>query len=98
MLVTIQPDGVQLKQDGDRYNGRLDMLIVQRDARGNEINGPVDTIELKMLADTYRKFTVDGLPVRKTLALSPQAQSVKIVVRDTASGMIGSLTVPFAGL
>jgi len=38
------------------------------------------------------------LPVRKTLALSPQAQSLKIVVRDAASGMIGSLTVPLAGL
>ncbi len=98
MLVTIQPDGVQLKQDGGRYNGSLDMLIVQRDARGNEINGPADTIELKMLPDTYRKFTIDGLPVHKTLALAPQAQSLKIVVRDAASGMIGSLTVPLSGL
>jgi VWFA-related protein len=98
MLVTVQPDGVQLQQDGGRYNGRLDMLIAQRDARGNEINSPVDTLELKMLEDTYRKFLVDGVTVRKTVALSPQTQSLKIVVCDAASGMIGSLTVPLAGL
>ncbi len=98
LLVTIQPDGVQLKQDGDRYDGRLDMLIVQRDARGNDLDGPFDTIELKLLSDTYRKFMADGLPVRKTLALSARAETLRIVVRDAGSGMIGSLTVPLAGL
>jgi VWFA-related protein len=98
LLVTIQPDGVQLKQDGDRYNGRLDMLIVQRDPRGNEIEAPFDTIELKMLGDTYRKFTTNGLPVRKTLALSARAETLRIVVRDAGSGMIGSLTVPLTGI
>ncbi|MGA3027419.1 MAG: VWA domain-containing protein [Bryobacteraceae bacterium] len=97
LLVTIQPDGVQLKQDGDRYSGRLDMLMVQRDSRGNELDGPFDTIELKMLGDTYRKFTTAGLPVHKTLPLSARAETLRIVVRDAGSGMIGSLTVPLTG-
>jgi VWFA-related protein len=98
LLVTVQPDGVQLKQEGDRYIGRLDMLIVQRDARGNEIDAPLDTIELKMLGETYRKFTTAGLPLRKTLTLSARAETLRIVVRDAGSGMIGSLTVPLKGL
>lgn len=98
VLVTIQPAGVQLKQEGDRYDGRLDMLIVQRDAKGNEIDAPLSTIELKMLSDTYRKFTTAGLPVKKTVALSARTETLRIVVRDAGSGMIGSLTVPLKEL
>jgi len=101
LLVTVQPDGVLLKQDGDRYDGRLDMLIVQLDSRGNQIDGPPNTqntIELNMRADTYRKFTTDGLPLQRTLAPSPRAEALRIVVRDAGSGMIGSLTVPLKGL
>lgn len=101
LLVTVQPDGVLLKQDGDRYDGRLDLMIAQLDSRGNQIEGPPnthDTVELKMLGETYRKFTTDGLPVRKTLAPSARAETLRIVVRDAGSGMIGSLTVPLKGL
>jgi VWFA-related protein len=98
LLVTIQPDGVQMKQDGDRYNGRLDLLMVQRDSQGNQIDSPLDTIELKMLSDTYQKFAAAGLPLRRTLPLSPRADTLRIVVRDAGSGMIGSLTVPLKGL
>lgn len=101
LLVTIQPDSVLLKQEGDRYGGRLDLMIAQLDSRGNQIEGPPnthDTVELKMLGETYRKFTTDGLPLRKTLAPSARAETLKIVVRDAGSGMIGSLTVPLKGL
>ncbi|HXN48562.1 MAG TPA: VWA domain-containing protein [Bryobacteraceae bacterium] len=101
LVVTVQPDGVRLKQEGDRYDGRLDMLIAQLDSRGNFIEGSADThdtVEMKMLADTYKKFTADGLPIRKTLTPSPRADTLRIVVRDAGSGMIGSLTVPLKGL
>ena len=101
VLVTVQPDGVRLKQEGDRYDGRLDMLIAQLDSRGSFIEGSADThdtVELKMLADTYKKFTEAGLPIRKSLTPSARAETLRIVVRDAGSGMIGSLTVPLKGL
>ncbi len=101
LKVTIQPDGVLLKQDGDRHDGRIDVLIVQSDARGNQIEGPADTyetIELKMLGETYRKFMAEGIAMRKTVARSPRAETLRIVVRDAGSGMIGSITVPLREL
>ena len=101
LVVTVQPDGVRLNPEGDRYEGRLDMLIAQLDSRGNFLEGSADThdtVELKMLADTYKKFTADGLPMRKTVTPSPRADTLRIVVRDAGSGIIGSLTVPLKGL
>jgi hypothetical protein len=101
LLLTVKADGVLMKPEGDRYVGGLDVLIVQLDSRGHRIEGPADThdsIELKMLGETYKKFTTDGLPLRKTVAPSTRAESLRIVVRDAGSGMIGSLTAPLKGI
>ena len=72
--------------------------IVQRDSRGNEIDGHHSAIELKMLSDTYRRFMTAGLPMPVTMLLSDRAATLRIVVRDAGSGMIGSLTVPLKAL
>lgn len=101
LVVTIQPDGILLKPDGDRYVGRLDTLIAQLDSRGHQIQGPAgthDTIEMNLLPETYKKFATDGFPLRKSVSPSPRATSLRIVVRDAGSGMIGSLTVPLKQL
>jgi len=98
LALNIKPDGIAIKLEGDRYTGRLDVLMIPFDARGNQLDGPEDTIDLKMLSETYKKFTVTGVPLNKTLTLSPRAASVRIVVRDAGSGMIGSLTVPLKDL
>jgi len=101
LTTTIQPDGVILKQDGDRYSGRIDLAVIQLDQRGRMIEGSADThdtIDLKLLADTYRKFTAEGLPVRKTVTLVPRAATLRIVARDAGSGLIGSLSVPLDGM
>jgi VWFA-related protein len=98
IALNIRPDGIVTKLEGDRYTGRLDVLMVQFDAHGNQLDGPMDTIDMKMLAETYKKFTVDGFPLNKTLPISFGAGSLRIVVRDAGSGMIGSIKVPLADL
>ena len=101
LTTTIQPDRVILKQDGDRYSGRIDMAVIQLDQRGRMIEGSADThdtIDLKLLADTYRKFTAEGLPVHKTVTLAPKAATLRIVARDAGSGLIGSISVPLDGI
>lgn len=98
VALNIKPDGIAIKLDGDRYTGRLDVLMVPFDARGNQLDGPEDTISLNMLSETYKKFMVAGVPLDKTLTLSPRAASLRVVVRDAGSGMIGSLTVPLKDL
>ena len=98
VALNIKPDGIAIKLDGDRYTGHLDVLMIPFDARGNQLDGPQDTIDLKMLSETYKKFTVNGVPLTKTLSLSQRAATLRIVVRDAGSGMIGSLTVPLKEL
>jgi VWFA-related protein len=98
VTLNIRPDGIATKLEGDRHTGRLDVLMVQFDSHGNQLDGPMDTIDLKMLDDTYRRFMLAGVPVSKKLPLSPGAASLRVVVRDAGSGMIGSITVPLADI
>jgi VWFA-related protein len=98
VVLNIKPDGIVIKQIGDRYTGHLDVLMIPFDARGNQLDGPQDSIDLNMLSETYKRFVVSGVPLNKTLTLSQRAATLRIVVRDAGSGMIGSLTVPVTEL
>jgi VWFA-related protein len=94
VAVTLQPRGVQLKPQGDRYTGRVDVLMVQFDSAGRPLDSPMETVALNMLDATYRKFLTDGLSVKETLNIMPQTKSIRVIVRDFGSGMIGSVSVP----
>jgi hypothetical protein len=94
VAVTLQPRGVQLKPLGDRYTGRVDVLMVQFDSTGKPLDSPMETVALNMKDPTYRKFLTDGLSVKETLKIMPQTKTIRVIVRDFGSGMIGSVSVP----
>ena len=87
---------IGLQQEQARWQGRLNVLFVQRDDQGNEYGGMDDTVELNLTQDTYRKLVSDDLAYHRVLARAPTAKLLRIVVRDAASGAIGSVTVPLA--
>ena len=76
--------------------GRLDILFVQHDNGGNQYNGTDDTIDLRFTSETYEKFVKNGFVYTKVVDRADRAKTLRIVVRDSASGAIGSITVPLA--
>ena len=65
--------------------GKLDLVLVQLDARGKQTAG---------LADTS-----PPLPLyQHKLTLSPKSVALRMIVRDPATGAMGSVTVPLAPL
>jgi VWFA-related protein len=95
VFVKIDPRGISLQHQGDRWDGRLDLLFVQKDDRGGQYNGVSDTMELRLLQANYEKVSKDGLIYKKTIELASQASALRVVVRDAASGTVGTVTVPF---
>jgi len=99
MRLMVDAPGIGLSQQGDLMKGQLNVFIVQKNDRGNQFNGQQDKIELTFSKDKYEKLMKDGaliLPDR-TVPLVPQATQLRIVVRDEASGTLGSITVPLRG-
>ena len=85
---------IGLQQDQGRWQGRLDVLFVQRDDQGNEYGGVDDTVNLNLTAETYRKLLAEDLAYHRVVARAAAAKLLRIVVRDAASGAMGSVTVP----
>jgi hypothetical protein len=97
VAVTLDSKGIQVEPKADRYTGRIDILMVQFDKDGKPIDSPMETVELNMLDATYQKFLVEGLNVKETLNVNPRTSTLRVIVRDYGSGMIGSVTIPMKG-
>jgi len=98
ILVKVDPQGIGLQKNNDRWDGKLDVLLIQKDARGNQFNGRDDTLEMQLKQDKYDIVSKEGLTYRQVIEKQPQATQLRIVVRDASSGQIGSVTVPFREL
>lgn len=94
VAVGIQPRGIQLKPEGDRYTGRLDVLIVPVDSRNVPGKSQIKTLTMNLKPDTYKKFVTSGATLRDTVPVAADTKTLRIIVRDYGSGLIGSLTVP----
>ena len=52
-------------------------------------------MELQLLQANYEKVSKEGLIFKKTIEMAPQASQLRVVVRDAASGTVGTVTIPF---
>jgi VWFA-related protein len=96
IVLAIDSTEVSLERQSEHWVGRLDVLFIQRDNAGNQYNGLEDTINLNLGADSYTKFLSNGFVYSKIVDRADRAKVIRIIVRDSASGAIGSITVPLA--
>ena len=98
MDITLKIDhaAISLQPEQARWLGRLDILLVQRDDQGKEFGGVDDTVSLNLTQDTYQKLVSDDLTYHRVVVRAGSAKLLRIVVRDAASGAMGSVTVPLA--
>ena len=98
VYLKIDPKGIGLALNGDHHDGILDILFVQKNEQGKQFNGEDDTLTLALQDASFRKVTNEGIIYRKLVPRVAQATQLRVVVRDAASGTIGSVTVPFSQL
>jgi len=94
VMLKIDHSTIGVQQEQGRWQGRLDVLFVQRDDQGKQYAGSDDTMNLNLTQETYKKLMTDDLAYHRVVARTPAAKLLRIVVRDAASGAIGSVTVP----
>lgn len=94
----IDPLGITLEQNNGRWQGKLDLLFVQRDDQGHEYTGATDTLTLNLLRENYLKVIRSGIIYKKDLQRDLKATNLRIVVRDGATGAMGTLTMPYREL
>jgi len=96
--ITIAAGDLSLEQDSDRWNGKLDVFLVQRDDANLHAQVEGKRLGLHLKTATLQDLLKNGLSVERTVQLKPPISSLRILVVDENSGRMGSVTIPATSL
>ncbi len=82
-----------LAQQGDRWNGKVEIALMQCDEDGEQLERLEQTLGLKLKNDSYAAMMKDGFSYRHSFRAKNGAVSLRVAVRSE-SGELGTLTAP----
>jgi VWFA-related protein len=94
LRVTVSGRDLDLSQESSHWTGKLDIFLVQRDEVGPRAKVTGRTVGLRLKPETYQRAINEGLTFDERIDFKPVPGSLRVVVVDTNSGRIGSVTVP----
>jgi VWFA-related protein len=96
ITLRIAATDVSLAQQGDRWIGKLDIFLVQRDDAGIHARVNGQSLVLRLKPATWQKLLSDGIPFDQFVGEQQDTGTLRIIVVDENSGRIGSITLPAA--
>jgi VWFA-related protein len=93
IAIELDPTTVTLIADGGAWKGGLDVAIAQTLAGEREHREPDFSLPLSLSTAERDRLLKQGLRLARSIELQPDVQQVRIVVRDAATGMIGSVFI-----
>jgi VWFA-related protein len=94
LQVSLDPKQFLLKEADNRQKGALDMAFVQRDAAGNLLVADKQHFEVNFEQKQYEFLSKAGMILQRRVTVLPQADEIRVVVRDRHSGAVGSVRIP----
>jgi hypothetical protein len=99
LALQIDASDISFETNGERRDCGLDVWLVQLDGREEQIKTRARTNNLSLDQATFDKVEqVNGLALAEHLNPEPEALLLRVLVRDVATGALGSLTVPLRRL
>ncbi len=90
----LAPDALTLKKNGDGWSGELNELLIERNAEGREVGRLSAKGAFAVKPDQRESFDQTGAKMDQTIPFVAEAVKLSIVVSDSASGRVGSLSIP----
>jgi hypothetical protein len=88
-----------LQPDGDLWRAKLSVFARFAGDEDDQFGDvPMDSPALTLTQDEHDKLLHDGLTRRFTMKLPQGATTLRVLVRDEASGNMGTVTIPVADL
>jgi VWFA-related protein len=85
---------IDLEQSGGHWKGALDILIVQQDTTSKVLDLMSASLDLRFTQAEYQAHLKAGVVFYRDVAIKPGLATLRILVLDRGSGMLGSLIVP----
>ena len=86
--------GVRLDKDAGQWKGGLEVVFCQYDVKGDSMGAVEAHLTLNLEKEMYDRVMQDGIKMTKQLAIAPGAETLKVLVLDTASGATGTVALP----
>ena len=91
LAIQVAPGAISLAKTADGWSGLLDLLIVQTAADGQMFRSVGGAIDFTMPDGRRERFLREGLTLNRSVVLRPDARLLTLLVRDVASGALGSI-------
>ncbi len=92
--IKLNPDTLSLLKSPSGWGGQVDELFIEFNAAGREVGRVSGNGHFDVSSGKREAFDKDGAILTQSLQLPAEAVKLSIIVRDTSSGRVGSLTVP----
>ncbi len=90
--VSVDPQDVHFENKDGKWRADFDLILAQQAPDGRRLAGERSqcVVDRETYADTQSK----ELSFRRDIAIQQEAANLRVLVRDSANGAVGSLTVP----
>jgi VWFA-related protein len=94
----LDPHQVRLEWGNGSWKGVLDLDFVQRNAQGKIVNATDQVVRLELFDIGYAKTMREGFQFSKEIEVEENAAELRVIARDEATGVIGSVSIPVGKL
>jgi VWFA-related protein len=92
--VTVDTQDVRFGLKDGLWRADVNLVFAQLGKDGRTVDGVKDRVEPALSPGDYREAAAHGWVYRKSLDIKPEAEKLRVVVQDIASGAMGSVSVP----
>ena len=90
LLLHIDAGKLTFSQSEGRYHNQLEEVGFVLDAKGNTIDKFSNNLELNLLPQSYETALKRGFVATRTLHIKPGTYQIRVFVRETGPGLIGT--------
>jgi VWFA-related protein len=94
LKVSLDPRGLTLRRQDNGPTIKITRMFAELDARGAVLVEGQDLKEFVVPPESMETVYIEGIHWEQALPLVPAGVKVRVIVRDEATGKVGSLTVP----
>jgi VWFA-related protein len=97
-ILHVPVDELQLSRQDEKMVGAVQVWFIQRRSSGEDLGTSSAKGDLRLGKDAYQAVLRQGVAVASDLKLQEGAAKIRVLLRDTNSGKIGTVDVPLAAL
>ena len=90
--VVVDPHNVRFENQNGKWHTSLDVVFVQQAPDGSIVAG--ESLQYALNFKTYEQAQARGLPIRKDVVIKQGGARLRVIVRDSTTGAVGSVAVP----